>query len=171
MDNFNEQIVERVNKPVNLIIKILSVFALAMIPVIGAVLGIAINLYIFTVSIFLFAFGVYAVWYIFTSQKVEYEYSVSSGELDVSKVMSKRRRKAMCSIKIREIENFGKGEKIIDNLKLTKVYEAAHDIDKESENYYAVFKSPAFGTCALIFTPNEQILKGMKPYLKMNLRV
>ena len=39
----------------------------------------------------------------------------------------------------------------------------------EDENYYAAFNSPAFGKCLLIFTPNENILEGMKSHLDKKL--
>ena len=39
------------------------------------------------------------------------------------------------------------------------------DTDAKDENYYAIFNSPAFGKCLLVFSPNEQILEGMRPHL------
>jgi hypothetical protein len=56
-------------------------------------------------------------------------------------------------------------------MRFSKNYIAAADIDKESENFYATFNSPAYGKCLLIFTPNEQILQEMKPHLNRNLVV
>ena len=35
--------------------------------------------------------------------------------------------------------------------------------------YYAVFNSAAYGRCLLIFSPNEQILEGMKRYLNKDI--
>ena len=40
---------------------------------------------------------------------------------------------------------------------------------RKSENYYAVYNSAAFGRCLLIFTPNEQILQGMKKHLNKDI--
>lgn len=54
-------------------------------------------------------------------------------------------------------------------MRFTKTFIAARDVDVKDDNYYAVFNSPAYGKCLLIFSPNEQILQGMKPYLKKDI--
>lgn len=50
-------------------------------------------------------------------------------------------------------------------MRFLKTFIAARDIDSKDENYFAVFNSPAYGRCLLVFTPNEDILNGMKPHL------
>lgn len=77
MEGFNEQVVKRANKPKNMIIKIISVLILIMIPIIFSVLSFAITAYMFYIGLFLFIGGIYVVWYIITSQKVEFEYSLA----------------------------------------------------------------------------------------------
>ena len=65
MEGFNEQVVKRVNKAKQLVIKIISVVVLIMIPFIGAGLAIMTHIqYIFMISIFLFMGGIYGVWYV-----------------------------------------------------------------------------------------------------------
>lgn len=169
MEGFNEQVVKRANKPKNLIIKILSVLILIMIPIVFSVLAFVITAYMFYIGLFLFMGGIYVVWYIFTSQKVEFEYSVAGDELEVAKVISLRKRKRVCKVPIREIEQLEKGEKSVDGKKFSKSFIAARDIDADDENYYAVFNSAAYGKCLLIFSPNEQILEGMKRYLNKDI--
>lgn len=169
MEGFNEQVVKRANKPKNLIIKILSVLILIMIPIVFSVLAFVITAYMFYIGLFLFMGGIYVVWYIFTSQKVEFEYSVAGDELEVAKVISLRKRKRVCKVPIREIEQLEKGEKSVDGKKFSKSFIAARDIDADVENYYAVFNSAAYGKCLLIFSPNQQILEGMKRYLNKDI--
>ena len=169
MEGFNEQVVKRANKPKNLIIKILSVLILIMIPIVFSMLAFAITAYMFYIGLFLFMGGIYVVWYIFTSQKVEFEYSVAGDELEVAKVISLRKRKRVCKVPIREIEQLEKGEKSVDGKRFTKSFIVARDIDADDENYYAVFNSAAYGKCLLIFSPNQQILEGMKRYLNKDI--
>lgn len=169
MEGFNEQVVKKANKPKNLIIKILSVLILIMIPIVFSVLAFVITAYMFYIGLFLFMGGIYVVWYIFTSQKVEFEYSVAGDELEVAKVISLRKRKRVCKVPIREIEQLEKGEKSVDGKKFSKSFIAARDIDADDENYYAVFNSAAYGKCLLIFSPNQQILEGMKRYLNKDI--
>lgn len=171
MEGFNEQVVKRVNKPINLIIKILSVMLLIAVPVACVLLAYVITAYLIYVGLFLLMGGIYVVWYVFSSQKVEYEYSISGDELDISKIISLRKRKRVCKVSIRDIEKLDKGEKTIENMRFSKTFIAARDIDKDDENYYAVFNSTAYGRCVLIFTPNEQILEGMKKYLNKDIMI
>ena len=169
MEGFNEQVVKRANKPKNLIIKILSVLILIMIPIVFSMLAFVITAYMFYIGLFLFMGVIYVVWYIFTSQRVEFEYSVMGDELEIAKVISLRKRKRVCNVPIREIEQLEKGEKSVDGMRFTKSFIAARDIDADNENYYAVFNSAAYGKCLLIFSPNEQILEGMKRYLNKDI--
>lgn len=170
MEGFNEQVVKRVNKPKHLIIKIISVITLFMIPFIGAGLALSTRVqYIFVVSIFLFLGGIYGVWYVFSLQKVEFEYSVAGNDLDIARIISLRKRKRVCCVPINEITELTKDEQIINHMRFTKTFIAARDIDAKNENYFAAFNSPAFGKCLLVFTPNENILEGMRAHLNKQL--
>lgn len=166
MEGFNEQVVKRATKPKNLIIKIIAVLLLIMIPLICIMLAYVITAYMIYVGFFLFIGGIYVVWYVFSCQKVEYEYSITGDSLDVAKIISLRKRKKICKVPIREIEMIETDEKVIDKMRFTKSFTAARDVDAKDENYFVVFNSTACGKCLLVFSPNEQILQGMKPYLK-----
>jgi len=171
LEGFNEQVVKRVNKPINYIIKVLSVLLLFAVPIICIMLAYVITAYLIYIGFFLFIIGIYVVWYVFSCQKVEYEYSVAGDELDIAKIVSLRKRKRVCKVKIRDIEKLDKGEKTIENMRFSKTYVATRDIDADDENYYAVFNSITHGRCVLIFTPNEQILEGMKKYLSKDIMI
>ena len=159
MNNFNEQVVRRVNKPKNLIIKIVSVLLLILVPTTLFLLAFATIAYLIYVAFFVFIGGIYVVWYVFSIQKVDFEYSVSGNELEIAKVVALRKRKTMCKVQINEIKK----------MRFLKTFIAARDIDSKDENYFAVFNSPAYGRCLLVFTPNEDILNGMKPHLNKNI--
>ena len=94
MEIFNEQLVKRVKKPKQLIIKILSVALLITIPALCIALAYPLHLaYLIYVAFFIFLIGIYIVWYVFSIQRVEYEYSVSGGIIEVSKIIALRKRK------------------------------------------------------------------------------
>lgn len=170
MDGFNEQVVKRKTKAKNIIIKIISVLLLFLVPIVCCILALAIQLtYLIYIGFFLFIAGIYLVWYVFTIQKVEFEYLMISDELQVSKIIALRKRKKVCNVSVRDFEKLGKGEKTIDNIRFAKTFIASEDIDNVDENYYAVFNNTAYGKCLLIFNPNENILKGMKPYLNKDI--
>lgn len=169
MDGFNEQVVKRATKLKNIIIKIVAVMLLFLVPAMCIVLAYSLQAYLVYIAFFLFLIGIYVVWYVFSCQKVEYEYSVSGGELEISKVVSKRKRKRICLVKVAEFEKLEKGEKTIDGMRFSKTYIAAADVDKAEENYYAVFNNAALGKCLIVFNPNETILNAMKPHLNKSI--
>ena len=109
------------------------------------------------------------MWYVFSIQKVEYEYLLLSDELQIAKIIALRKRKKVCNVSVRDFEKLGKGEKTIDNMRFAKTFIAAEDVNNDKENYYAVFNHTAYGRCLLIFNPNEKILKAMKPYLNKDI--
>lgn len=112
MEIFNEQLVKRVKKPKQLIIKILSVALLITIPALCIALAYPLRLaYLIYVAFFIFLIGIYIVWYVFSIQRVEYEYSVSGGIIEVSKIIALRKRKTMCKLQISDIEILDKDEK------------------------------------------------------------
>lgn len=166
MEGFNEQVVKRVNKPKQLIIKIASILILLMIPVIFAAIAILTQIqYFMIIGGFLFLGGIYGVWYVFSCQKVEFEYSVAGNDLDISKIIALRKRKKLCTVPINEIEELTRDEAKIENVRVLKTFIAARDIDAKDELYYALYNNPAYGRCLLVFSPNEQILEGMKARL------
>lgn len=169
LDTFNEQIVKRAKKPKQLLIKILAVVLLFTVPALCIALAYVITPYMIYVGLFIFIAGIYIVWYVFNTQKVEYEYSVAGGELDVAKVIALRKRKRICKVKIGDIDILGKGEKTIEGMRFTKQFVAAGDLSRDDENYFAVYNDPAYGKCLLIFTPNEKILGAMKNSLKKDI--
>ncbi len=169
MEGFNEQVVKRKNGIKQLTIKIIAVVLLFAVPGICFVLGMIVTPYIMMIGFFLFLGGIYGVWYTFTCQKIEYEYSIVSDYIYISKVISLRRRKKMCAVPIKDIDMLEIGEEKIQNMSFAKTYMAVEDITKLDECYFAVFSSPARGKCLLVFCPNERILQGMKPYLKKEL--
>ena len=66
MEIFNEQLVKRVKKPKQLIIKILSVALLITIPALCIVLAYPLHLaYLIYMAFFIFLIGIYIVWYVF----------------------------------------------------------------------------------------------------------
>ena len=169
-EGFNEQVVKRVNKPKQLIIKIVAVIVWLTIPFIGASIAIITGIqYVFIVGLLVFLAAIYGVWYVFSSQKVEFEYSVVGNTLDVSKIISLRRRKRLCKVQINEIEELTRDGSKFDNARVTKTIMAAGDPEKKDEVYYALYNDPAYGKCLLLFSPNENIIKGMRPHLDKRL--
>ena len=126
--------------------------------------------YMAYIGLFLFLFTAYGAWYFISSLKVEYEYAFLSSTLRIDKIIAKRKRRAILKVDVRTFDDFFPyNDKEMDKHRFNKVYHAAAKEFSE-ENYVASFRSEAKGRCALIFTPNEKLIEGMKPYFDNELR-
>lgn len=90
--------------------------------------------------------------------KVEYEYSVVSDELTVSKVINMHSRDGLCVVNLRSAEGFYLGEKQLHDA--TEI-----NVCGDGECYSIVYNDPKYGKSVLVFTPDERILEAIKPYL------
>ncbi len=171
-DVFIEYFVKAKRTARNRAVFILTILLAFLVPITLVVLSTYkfINGYFGMIAIFLFFFGIWAIWFVRSHQNVEYEYQVVIDTLVVSKVIAKRKRKELLRLDIRKIETMDTlKENPVEKLSLMRVYEAMADYGDKENTVIAVFPRAAGGRDALLFTPNEKILNGMKPYLKKDL--
>ena len=111
MDNFREEVAVKHNQTVNIIL-----YALAWIAMIALALVAVSNMYAIvaglinatTIVTTLVSGGLTALLFMKKDElRVEYDYTFTNGELDVSKVMSNSRRKLMTSLKMKNVEAAG----------------------------------------------------------------
>jgi hypothetical protein len=110
------------------------------------------------------------IWLI-SSQRVEFEYQVVDDFLVVDKIIAKKRRKKIIRIqldKIKEIVKFNdnnyKGKKI------NKYFICVDDVNAD-DTLALIFFNEARGNCAVVISPNDKILRGMKPRLLPELQI
>lgn len=126
--------------------------------------------YLAVIAMFVLLFTAYGAWFFITSLKVEYEYAFLSATLRIDKIIAKRRRRAIVKVDVRKFDDFfSYDDKEMTAHKFNKVYRASTK-EFSSENYVASYHDEAKGKCAILFTPNEELLKEMKPYFSNELR-
>lgn len=159
MDNISEQLVKKNEDSSDLIKRIVIIAGGA-----AAVIG----LFLLTVMVTPFAVigiagAVFAVYWLFISTFVEYEYTVTNEYLDIDKIIAKRRRVNMLSISIREFTDFGEyqGQKYFGT-----TYSAVGGSEKQM---YGIFADDGSGEGRLIFSPDERTLKNIRYHLKRNI--
>lgn len=107
-----------------------------------------------------------AIWFGFrlmTSLNTEYEYIVTNGELDVDKIMAKRTRKRLITVKFSTFKTF----ELFKPEQLQGTYAAkimACDTPDSKTTYSATFNHPKFGECLLVFSPEQRILDEVIKY-------
>ncbi len=164
MDVFVEYMVKKQNTGKDVLLK-----------VVYAVLGVGLLFLAFILSPFLGMFGsiailagcgaVYGAYYLITSMNVEYEYIITNGEMDVDKIIARRRRKRLLTANARRFDEFGayNHQSMASRSFANRVY--ACTAPEDPGNYYAVFNHPTLGETLLVFTPNDKVLDSMRGFI------
>lgn len=175
MDNFAEQLVKRsetsADKAKRLILIIAGVFFTVVIAGL-AVLQLTKPIFAM-LGLILAAVAGYGTYFAVQGSYVEYEYTFTNGELDVDKIVAKKKRTAMVSTDIKKFTAFGKYTDGMDESEDMTVVIASDNI--ASHEYYADFQHEEYGLTRLIFAPDERILdnikKSLPPQLKRELNI
>lgn len=163
-DIFIEYLVKRQKTPQTTVLKILIVLAAILIcaaaMLFGGVLG--------SLSILapLLAVGaIYGAYYLITSMNVEYEYSVTNGELDVDQIIAQRKRKRLVTVNCKEVEAFGRYKPAEHQGKSYQTKIIACDNIASPELWYCVVRLKQSGQTLVVFNANQRMLDGIKPFL------
>jgi hypothetical protein len=110
----------------------------------------------------------YGTYYFVQNTYVEYEYTFTNGDLDVDKIIAKKKRHEMLSTSIRKFTDFGKYEDGMEETSDMTVIMATDNI--ASHEYYADFTDETVGSARLIFVPDERMLENIRKFLPAKLR-
>ncbi len=164
MDNICEQLVTK-NRTGADIAKIIAIM-------IGAVLLASVFMFFaialgFTFLI-IFAVGILAlgIW-LLSGVNVEYEYIITNNEMDIDKIIGRRKRKRMITVDISKATDFG-------------AFPSTEDIDAdatvhattgtEKDAHYLMVEHSGYGTVKVIFNPNERTREAIVQELPNALR-
>ena len=112
---------------------------------------------VFVIGIF------YGGFYLMSGIGVEYEYILTNDEIDIDKIMGKRKRKRLITVGIKTFENFGK---IADAPAVGSDYTIVQASDNSGEGeYFCDLKHNTLGNVRVIFTPDEKIVEGIELFL------
>lgn len=112
--------------------------------------------------------AIYGVYYLVSGLSVEYEYAVTNDEIDVDKIIAKRKRVHLLTASIRKFEAFGPAEEMPEEDDRTLVLCA--DNTGEGE-YYADVETEEYGSTRILFTPDTAVLEAVKEALPHALRM
>lgn len=166
MDNLVEQVVKVPKNARYYINIVLIILGAVLVPVTCCAIALWFTLpYMVHIGLFLSLFCIYGIWYFVTSLKVDFEYASFSGVFKVDKVIANRRRKKVVKVHLKEVEELFKyDDKKMAQRDFKKVYGVA-DNNYSDENYVMVFSLTKNNKQAIIFKPNEEMLKSFRPYL------
>lgn len=99
----------------------------------------------------------YGAWWLITGRNVEYEYSVTNGDIDVDEIIARRKRKRIVSVSGQKIEAAGKyvPEKW-QGRHVDRLVVAAPSL-REEGLYYFTYHSKKRGSTLVVFQPDERV--------------
>ena len=173
MDSFNEQLVVRKNNAKHiskLVIYLLLMFTVPLVLMFMGLHGIGTR-YFVIVAVCAFLFCVYFSYYLITGMYVEYEYAVTNSNITIDKITAKRSRKRIISVDIKKLNTLRKlSDSDVDNKSFKKIFQASA-IERGEDVYAAEMHLDKFGgDCLLLFSPDENTLNTMKPFLRTNVK-
>lgn len=155
MDHYTEQLVTRSSTMKDTVLRFLILLS-------GCVF-IAFTVYATLVFglILLLAIGVavgYLCWWLYGTTKIEYEYIVTNNDLDIDKIVGKRKRKRLTTLTLNSVNQWGEytGNETAD-VNATIIATDATGVNM----WYLVADHAKLGKIMLIFSPNEDVIYSM----------
>ena len=161
MDTFIEILVKKQKQPKD-VLKTVGIILLAMILIFAV--SIFVAPFVPGVSPLIMIAIIIGAGYLITNSKIEYEYVLTNGEIDIDKIVAQRKRTRVVTFDCKRITEFGKYSNKIDPKNFKTVIDASEN-SKNDDTYFAVVDHTKFGRTLILFTPGEILLEKMKPYL------
>lgn len=151
MDNYYEQLVAKKKTGADIV----KMIALSL----AILLGASVCMYASMVSGFPFlimiavALLVLGVWLI-SGMNVEYEYIITNNEMDIDKIIGKRKRKRMITINLALTDDFG-GYPPKEEIEADTTVHATTGLEKNA--HFLLVRHNDYGKVKVIFNPNEKL--------------
>lgn len=167
MDIFNEQLIKRKDRPIEKAMKIIIaviamlVIMLCLVCAIFGIFGSLSGLMIIVAA----AVGAGAFFYL-RSLSVEYEYSLTNGELDIDKIIGRSKRKHMYSFRLNSVEEFGSYNRDREMLsRRTFDFRVSPSNLMDEGLFYCVVRDPEHGVGLIVLQPNDKMKDSMKLFI------
>lgn len=165
MDVFIEQIVKKRFGPKDYLI-------MAGIVIAGIVLILASMMFIPGFSFIVLIAVCFGAYYVASSRNLEFEYSVTNGDITIDKIINRRSRKRIISMDAHIVEKMGKYNPAEHQQKTytARLFTSVTD-DGQDAWYFVGNDTKKGGTVLVVFSPNETVLKAIKPFLQRQVSI
>lgn len=156
-DVFVEQIVKKKFGPKD--------YAVAVLAVLVGLIVIALSFLVPAVGVLILVLAAVGVYYLITSRNLEFEYSITNGDITVDKIINRRKRKRVINTDAQYIDDIGKYDpnRLSNKQGYTKIFASEYDDGRNS--WYFCAHDPKKGNILVVFDPEERVLKAIKPFL------
>lgn len=100
---------------------------------------------------------VYGAWWLATTQNVEFEYCVTNGDIDVDKIVARRKRTRLVSVAGRKVRALAPYDPQKPLGKFQRVVMAAPSLNEEGL-WYFTYHSKKNGDTLVVFMPDDRVL-------------
>ena len=166
MDRFSEQITGKVPDGKDMFLRGLIIAGVILVVGVMVFVCMLTQLMAFMPCIALALGAAFLAKYLFEGTMTEYEYIVTNDDLDIDKIIGKRKRKRLITVDLKSVTEMG----LYTNNELkADVTVMAHDNTGE-DLWYIVCNSQKYGVLAVLFNPDsrtrENMIGGFEPKLK-----
>ena len=156
MDSYVEYLVKKKNGPTTIILQILIVMATAF--------GVAaVMFFLGGVGAIVATAALYGGYYAVTAQNLEYEYLFTNGEIDVDKIVAKRKRARLLNFECRDIEKMEelneRNEKKVPGVQRI----IACSVGDKAPIYVIDVRHKKLGKVQVIINLSDEMKEAMKP--------
>lgn len=151
MDHYNEQLVAKSTDSKDILKRVAIGIGLLLVIMISA-FGMA--MFGMPMLIIVPIGGCYLAYILFTGTFTEYEYIVTNNEMDIDKIVGRRKRKRLITVKLSSVSQWGEYEG--DAIAADATVIAADG--KGQNDKYLLANHDKYGKVAVIFTPSEETL-------------
>lgn len=176
MEAYYEQAVKRKLPPSALGKIFLALAVIVTVMILSIFLSFTIWTWMFPIALLMLGLGIYLIYYLIKNARVEYEYTFVVGEMRISRIKGKSRRRTVTYFDAKAIDDLGRfidpetGKKNIDPTKYPNFLHAAVD-DYNPDTYYMVIHDKVRQKPAvLLLTPDSRTLEMIRPYLSVQLK-
>ncbi len=168
-DVFVERIVKKKLSVSIILLKILIITASILLAIVLLFVGLFLFTQFVSFAMLLACAAVYGGYMLATSFNLEYETCFTNGQLDVDKIINRRRRKRLISIRCKDVETLGKYKAVDHQNKQYKTRIIACDSEESEDVWYLTLSHNTLGHTLLVFNADERLLEGIKSYIPRQL--
>lgn len=165
MDTISEQLVPKLNTGADKAKKIAISIGSILLASVLMWLAIVFGIYSLIILVLLILYG--GVWLV-ANMNVEYEYIITNNEMDIDKIIGRRKRKRMITLDLSTSEDFAPyptdGEVNVD-----ATVHATSGVEKDA--HYLIVQHSSYGKVMLIFNPNEKTREAIMQEIPNSLRI
>lgn len=169
MDFFNEWIVKRRKTAQDYMSVAITVMVTCMV-LYGIMLQFMAYKFVYFIPVEI-AVVLFIAYKIIVSMNVEYEYSVTNGDIDVDRVISKKRRKRMVSVKLRNVEYFapfeGEHIRVAEDTSIRRIIDASSSLDAPRLHFVIYYNNSE--KTLLLFEPTDEMIENFSHYVPRSL--